>query len=42
VKVSVAVPQRLTDEARKAVEVLRDEEADVDPRADVFAKARQG
>ena len=26
---------------REAVEVLRAEEADVDPRADVFARARQ-
>jgi len=42
VTVSVAVPQRLSDKAREAVEVLRAEEADVDPRADVFAKARQG
>jgi molecular chaperone DnaJ len=42
VKVSVAVPQRLSDKAREAVEVLRAEEADADPRADVFAKARQG
>jgi len=41
-KVSVAVPQRLSDKAREAVEVLRAEEADADPRADVFAKARQG
>ncbi len=40
-KVSVAVPHRLSDKAREAVEVLRDEEADADPRADVFAKARQ-
>jgi len=40
-KVSVAVPQRLSDKAREAVEVLRAEEADVDPRADVFARARQ-
>jgi len=40
-KVSVAVPHRLSDKARAAVEVLRDEEADADPRADVFAKARQ-
>jgi len=39
--VSVAVPHRLSDKARAAVEVLRDEEADADPRADVFAKARQ-
>jgi len=41
-KVSVAIPQRLSDKAREAVEVLRAEEADADPRADVFAKARQG
>ena len=41
-KVSVAVPQRLSEKARKAVEVLRAEEADADPRADVFARARQG
>jgi molecular chaperone DnaJ len=40
-KVSVAVPQRLSDRAREAVEVLRAEEADADPRVDVFAKARQ-
>ena len=40
-KVSVAVPHRLSDKAREAVEMLRDEEADADPRADVFAKARQ-
>jgi len=41
-KVSVAIPQRLSDTAREAVEVLRAEEAAADPRADVFAKARQG
>ena len=41
-KVSVAVPQRLSDKAREAVEVLRAEEGDADPRADLFAKARQG
>jgi molecular chaperone DnaJ len=40
-KVSVAIPKRLSDEARKAVEVLRAEEGDVDPRADLFARARQ-
>ena len=40
-RVSVAVPHRLSDKAREAVEVLRAEEADADPRADVFAKARQ-
>jgi molecular chaperone DnaJ len=41
-KVSVAIPQRLSDKAREAVEVLRAEESDADPRADVFARARQG
>jgi molecular chaperone DnaJ len=41
-KVSVAIPQRLSDKAREAVEVLRAEEKDADPRADVFARARQG
>ena len=40
-KVSVAIPQRLSDKAREAVEVLRAEEAGADPRADVFARARQ-
>ena len=40
-KVTVAIPQRLSDKARAAVEVLRAEEADADPRADVFARARQ-
>jgi len=40
-KVSVAVPQRLSDKARDAVEVLRAEQADTDPRADLFARARQ-
>ncbi len=40
-KVSVAIPQRLSDKAREAVEVLRAEEAAADPRADVFARARQ-
>jgi len=40
-KVSVAVPQRLSERAREAVEGLRAEEADADPRVDVFAKARQ-
>jgi molecular chaperone DnaJ len=41
-KVVVAVPKRLSDKAREAVEVLRAEEAGADPRADVFARARQG
>ena len=40
-RVTVAVPQRLTDKAREAVEVLRAEEADTDPRADLFARSRQ-
>ena len=40
-KVTVAIPQKLSDKARAAVEVLRAEEADADPRADVFARARQ-
>ena len=40
-KVSVAIPQRLSDKAREAVETLRAEETDTDPRADVFAQARQ-
>ena len=40
-KVSVAIPQRLSDKAREAVETLRAEETDTDPRADVFARARQ-
>jgi hypothetical protein len=31
----------LSDKAREAVEVLRAEEADTDPRADVFLRARQ-
>jgi len=41
-KVTVAIPQKLSDKAREAVEVLRAEESDADPRADVFARARQG
>ena len=39
VKVGVAVPQRLSDKAREAVEVLRAEESD-DPRADLFTRSR--
>ncbi|WP_018157946.1 DnaJ C-terminal domain-containing protein [Demetria terragena] len=38
-RVQVIVPQRLTDEAKAAVEALRDQEGDTDPRADVVAKA---
>ena len=41
-KVTVVVPHRLSDAARKAVETLREEEAGVDPRADLFARARRG
>ena len=40
-KVSVTVPQRLSDKAREALEVLRAEQEGTDPRADVFARARQ-
>jgi len=40
-KVSVAVPQRLSEKAREALEVLRAEQEGTDPRADVFARARQ-
>lgn len=42
VKVHVVVPQRLTDEARSAVEVLAEQDAQVDPREEVFRRARQG
>jgi molecular chaperone DnaJ len=38
-RVTVVVPQRLTDTAREAVEALRAEEADVDPRAALFDQA---
>jgi molecular chaperone DnaJ len=41
-KVTVAIPQRLSDKAREAVEVLRAEESSADPRADLFARSRQG
>ncbi|WP_226345514.1 DnaJ C-terminal domain-containing protein [Agilicoccus flavus] len=42
VKVSVVVPQKLSDEARQAVEVLQRQDADAGfhPRADLFAKAK--
>jgi molecular chaperone DnaJ len=39
-RVTVVVPQRLTDAARSAVEALRAEEAEVDPRAALFEQAR--
>ena len=41
-KVTVVVPQRLTDEARKAVEALQAQERGEDPRAELFTRARQG
>ena len=41
VKVAVVVPQRLSDEARKAVEVLQAEDRDHDPRAELFENARR-
>lgn len=40
VKVAVTVPQKLTDEARAAVEALRNQEAGIDPREEIFRKAR--
>jgi molecular chaperone DnaJ len=39
-KVVVVVPQRLTDDARAAVETLREAEAGADPRAALFQQAR--
>jgi molecular chaperone DnaJ len=38
-KVTVVVPQRLSDAARTAVETLRSEESGVDPRAALFDRA---
>ena len=38
-KVSVVVPQRLTDEAKAAVETLRSQDEGHDPRAELFAQA---
>ncbi|HET7303071.1 MAG TPA: DnaJ C-terminal domain-containing protein [Segeticoccus sp.] len=40
-KVKVVVPQRLSDKAREAVEVLQAEEAGADPRTELFARARE-
>ena len=40
VKVLVTVPQRLTDEARAALEALKAQEAGIDPRETLFRKAR--
>ncbi|MBB2988069.1 DnaJ C-terminal domain-containing protein [Terracoccus luteus] len=39
-RVQVVVPQRLTDEAREAIEKMAAAEGDVDPRADLFERAR--
>ena len=39
-RVQVVVPQRLTDEARDAVEKMAAAEGDHDPRADLFERAR--
>lgn len=39
-KVTVVVPQRLTEAARTAVEALQAQEADVDPRAALFDQSR--
>ena len=40
-KVQVVVPQRLSEEAKAAVEALREQEAGVDPRAELFAEAEK-
>lgn len=40
-RVNVVVPQRLSDAARAAVETLRAEEDGVDPRAELYARARE-
>ena len=40
-KVSIVIPQRLTDRAREAVKVLAAEEEGVDPRAELLRQARQ-
>jgi molecular chaperone DnaJ len=37
-RVVVVVPQRLTEDARRAIELLRDEEHGVDPRAAMFER----
>ncbi len=39
-KVQVVVPQRLSDAAREALERMREDESDADPRADLFGHAR--
>jgi molecular chaperone DnaJ len=40
-RVNVIVPQRLTDEAKAAVEALKAQDDGVDPRADLYARARE-
>jgi len=37
--VQVVVPQRLTDAAREALEKLKADETDLDPRAELFGRA---
>lgn len=39
-RVLVTVPQRLTDEARSAIEALAEQESDYDPRADLMTRAK--
>ncbi|MDQ6895410.1 MAG: DnaJ domain-containing protein [Actinomycetota bacterium] len=39
-KLQVVVPQRLSDAAREALERMREDESDADPRADLFGHAR--
>lgn len=39
-KVQVVVPQRLTDAAREALERMRDDEQEADPRAELVERAR--
>ena len=40
-KVAIVVPQRLSDEAKAAVETLRELDGGHDPRAELFEKARR-
>jgi molecular chaperone DnaJ len=40
-KVTVVVPQRLSDSARDALEALRADEDGADPRAELFARAKE-
>jgi molecular chaperone DnaJ len=41
VRINVVVPQKLSDRAREAVEVLKAEESGVDPRAELYVRARE-